>query len=83
MANLRKLRICDSGTSPRICGFAICGLLNKFALPSLFICTCMIKKEEAYRAGVVEGECLADIVDERLHYDHLQHKRHRQRDGLI
>ncbi len=36
-----------------------------------------------YRTGVVEGECLADIVDERLHYDHLQHKPHHQRDGLI
>jgi hypothetical protein len=34
------------------------------------------KKEEAYRTGVVEGEGLAHIVDERLHYDHLQHKRH-------
>ncbi len=36
-----------------------------------------------YRTGVVEGEGLAHIVDERLHYDHLQHKRHRQRNGLI
>jgi hypothetical protein len=36
-----------------------------------------------YRAGVVEGECLAHIVDESLHDDHLQHQRHHQRDGLI
>ena len=26
LAHLRNLRICDSGMSPRICGFAICGL---------------------------------------------------------
>jgi hypothetical protein len=31
----RDLRIYDSGRVPRICGFAICGLLKKFACPPL------------------------------------------------
>ncbi len=39
-------------------------------------------KRREYRAGVVEGEGLAHVVDERLHYDHLQQERHHQRDGL-
>ncbi len=29
LAHLRNLRICDSGMSPRVCGFAICGLNKK------------------------------------------------------
>ncbi len=32
---LRNFRICDCGMSPRICGFAICGLTKKFACPPL------------------------------------------------
>ncbi len=34
-AHLRNLRICDSGMSPRIFGFAICGQYKNFACPPL------------------------------------------------
>jgi hypothetical protein len=35
LAHLRNLQICDCGMSPRIFGFAICGLTRKFACPPL------------------------------------------------
>ncbi len=37
-AHLTNLRICDCGIGPRICGFAICGLLKKVCLPTSALC---------------------------------------------
>jgi hypothetical protein len=34
LAHLRNLRICYCIMSLRICGFAVCGLLNKACLPT-------------------------------------------------
>ncbi len=33
-SHLRNLRICDCGMSPRICGFAICGIRKKICVPT-------------------------------------------------
>jgi len=37
-AHLTYLRICDCGIGPRICEFAICGLLKKVCLPTSALC---------------------------------------------
>ncbi len=37
-AHLTYFRICDCGIGPRICGFAICGLLKKVRLPTSALC---------------------------------------------
>ncbi len=39
LAHLRNLRICDCGMSPKICGFAICGITKKIACSSLGVGT--------------------------------------------
>jgi hypothetical protein len=45
-AHLTNLRICDCGIGPRICGFAICGLLKKVCLPTSALCWFPVHKRQ-------------------------------------
>jgi hypothetical protein len=37
LAHLRILQICDCGISPRMCGFAICGLTKIICVPTFVV----------------------------------------------